>query len=529
MSSRRPAGSRAGGAAAGGVGRKKVASGGAGVMSLRALREELARQKEEEERKAREEEMEAQAEKLRREEEERKPTEEEDKRREEERQRRRREERKREENRRLEAARRRLGVSLVAEGGAAAAAGDGDRKRPVYDSRRPKSHVKPRENVQSEVDGAGIQSLNPHFEEENINEEGSTVQDVLQFGEGSSTGSSQQDTTINYGDDDDAWDDKFLDEFDVMSVGNSRLYKEGEEIEGNHEISSAPAVNSDNMAQEIVEDIFLAQDVAPSSGSGDERELREPICCIIGHVDAGKTSLLDCIRGTKVQEREAGGITQQIGVTYVPAENIRKRTSLNPERAIKVPGLLVIDTPGHDSFSKMRSRGLSLCDIAVLVVDITRGLEKQTIESLHLLKRHKVRFIVALTKVDRLYGWKECPNSPFETALKNQSDDVQSEYKWRLTDVRSGDILCICLVTVNCFELHIVSLKFSDNGDICKQVITQFKENGFNTAPYYENKRKKQVFNIVPTSAKRCDSYILHYFFLVRFQFLICLCNFSLC
>ncbi|XP_047064278.1 eukaryotic translation initiation factor 5B-like [Lolium rigidum] len=472
MSSRRPAGSRAGGAAAGGVGRKKVASG-AGVLSLRALREELARQKEEEERKAREEEeMEAQAEKARREEEEKKkPTEEEEKQREEERQRRRREERKREENRRLEAARRRLGVTIVAEGGAAA--GDGDRKRPVYASRRPKLQSKSREDVQSEVDRGGNQSSMLHSEEENINasheDDIITVNNVLRLKEGSSAESSEQGRTINGDDDDeDAWDNKSLDEFDdVLSDGNSRLYG-GEETEENHSISSAPVVNSDNVAQEIVEDVFVAQDVASSNGSGDERELRAPICCILGHVDAGKTKLLDCVRGTNVQKGEAGGITQQIGATYLPVENIRERAGLKPEVAIKVPGLLVIDTPGHESFSKMRSRGLSLCDIAVVVVDITRGLEKQTIESLHLLKRHNVRFIVALTKVDRLYGWKSCPDAPIVKALKSQSDDVQSEYRWRLTEV-----------------------------------VTQFKENGFNTAPYYENKKMKQVFNIVPTSAIR--------------------------
>lgn len=463
MSSRRPAGPRAGGAAAGGVGRKKVASSGAG-MSLRVLREELARQKEEEERKAREEELEALAEKARREEEERRPTEEEDKQREEERQRRRREERKREENRRLEAARRRLGVTIVAEGGAAA--GDGDRKRPVYDSRRPKLQPRPRENVRSEVVGGGIQTSKLHFEEGNVNashEEDSAVNSVLKLREGSSTESSEQDRTIN--DEEDAWENKSLNEFDVMSVGNSCLYGV-EEIEENHVIFSAPVVNSDNMAPEIVEDIFVAQDVASSNESGDERELRAPICCILGHVDAGKTKLLDCIRGTNVQEGEAGGITQQIGVTYLPVENIRKRMSLKSQVTIKAPGLLVIDTPGHESFSKMRSRGLSLCDIAVVVVDITRGLEKQTIETLHLLKRHNVRFIVALTKVDRLYGWVSCPNSSIENALKSQCDDVHREYNWRLTEV-----------------------------------VTQFKENGFNTAPYYENKKMKHVFNIVPTSA----------------------------
>ncbi|KAL8553577.1 hypothetical protein ACS0TY_002040 [Phlomoides rotata] len=108
----------------------------------------------------------------------------------------------------------------------------------------------------------------------------------------------------------------------------------------------------------------------------------------MGHVDIGKTKLLDCIRGTNVQEGEAGGITQQIGATYIPTENIRQRTrALKTDAMLDVLGLLVInDTPGHKSFTNLRSRGSGLCDIAFLIVDIMQGLKPQTIEALNLLR-----------------------------------------------------------------------------------------------------------------------------------------------
>ncbi|KAF2619214.1 hypothetical protein F2Q68_00040979 [Brassica cretica] len=222
-----------------------------------------------------------------------------------------------------------------------------------------------------------------------------------------------------------------------------------------------------------VDDATRPKDATKRSNDDSEvndfarESLRSPICCIMGHVDTGKTKLLDCIRGTNVQEGEAGGITQQIGATYFPRKNIRERTKeLKADAKLKVPGLLVIDTPGHESFSNLRSRGSNLCDIAILVVDIMHGLEPQTIESLNLLRKRNTEFIVALNKVDRLYGWKTCKNAPIEKALALQSKDVVIEFNMRLT-----------------------------------HVITQFKEQGLNTEIYYKNKEMGDTFSIVPTSA----------------------------
>ncbi|OMO52019.1 hypothetical protein CCACVL1_29425 [Corchorus capsularis] len=213
-----------------------------------------------------------------------------------------------------------------------------------------------------------------------------------------------------------------------------------------------------------------AKNKAPKSDAlpqKSEENLRSPICCIMGHVDTGKTKLLDCIRGTNVQEGEAGGITQQIGATYFPADNIRDRTKeLKADAKLKVPGLLVIDTPGHESFTNLRSRGSGLCDIAILVVDIMHGLEPQTIESLNLLRMRNTEFIVALNKVDRLYGWKVSRNAPFVKSIKQQSRDVQTEFNTRLG-----------------------------------QVVLQFKEQGLNTELYYKNREMGETFSIVPTSA----------------------------
>ena len=153
--------------------------------------------------------------------------------------------------------------------------------------------------------------------------------------------------------------------------------------------------------------------------------LRQPVLVVLGHVDSGKTSLLDTIRGTGVQGREAGGITQHIGASFFPIDTIRRLTGPLYEKLAKsespIPGLLVIDTPGHEVFANLRSRGGSAADIAIVVADVNKGFEPQTYESMEILKKRKVPFVIALNKIDMISGWRQL-NSPFVTEQVKAQD-----------------------------------------------------------------------------------------------------------
>jgi len=205
-----------------------------------------------------------------------------------------------------------------------------------------------------------------------------------------------------------------------------------------------------------------------SDSSDDFQGYRSPIICIMGHVDTGKTKLLDKIRHTNVQEGEAGGITQQIGATFFPDIALHEQTQkVEPDFDIEVPGLLIIDTPGHESFNNLRKRGSSLCDLAILVIDIMHGLENMTVESLKMLQSRRCPFIVALNKIDRVgTKWNTVKDCDARSALNRQDDFHRNDFEKRY-----------------------------------KNILLQLNSHGLNCALWWENSDFRSTVSIVPTSA----------------------------
>jgi translation initiation factor 5B len=180
--------------------------------------------------------------------------------------------------------------------------------------------------------------------------------------------------------------------------------------------------------------------------------IRHPIVSVMGHVDHGKSTILDMIRGTEVVSREAGGITQHIGATDVPIETIYKLCGpLIGGHKFSVPGLLFIDTPGHYSFVTLRTRGGALADLAVLVIDINEGLKPQTIESINILKKFRTPFLIAANKIDLIPGWRHEEWKTFSEAVAAQDPRVAAELEEKIYNL-SGKIFDKCGLSADRFD-----------------------------------------------------------------------------
>lgn len=189
--------------------------------------------------------------------------------------------------------------------------------------------------------------------------------------------------------------------------------------------------------------------------------LRQPIVAIMGHVDHGKTSLLDTIRGTAIAAKEAGGITQAIGASIIPLSTIKEICGPLLEKLklnVVIPGLLFIDTPGHAAFVNLRKRGGNLADIAILVVDINEGMMPQTKESVEILKQYKTPFIVAINKIDLIQGWRVQKGSLIQD-LQSQSPQVQALFERKLYEL-----------VAQLYEIGLSADRFDRVDDYTKQI-----------------------------------------------------------
>ncbi len=168
------------------------------------------------------------------------------------------------------------------------------------------------------------------------------------------------------------------------------------------------------------------------------KRIRSPIVVILGHVDSGKTSLLDTVRGTAVQAREAAGITQHVGASFFPYETIIDVCGPLMKKAnikLDIPGMLIVDTPGHAAFMNLRKRGASVADIAILVVDTQRGFQAQTYESLDILRARKTPFIIAANKIDRISAWKSNLGATFAETYSKQIPKAKEDMDNRIYEI----------------------------------------------------------------------------------------------
>jgi len=162
-----------------------------------------------------------------------------------------------------------------------------------------------------------------------------------------------------------------------------------------------------------------------------QTKIRQPIVTIAGHVDHGKTSILDCFRSSSVQSSESGGITQKISFTKYPLKQIKKACPLIDSQKIKleIPGFLFIDTPGHAAFTNLRKRGGSLADLAILVISAKEGIKPQTQEVLQILKANKTPFLIAFNKIDTISGWQAHKDKPLKESINSQAINVSQEFQ----------------------------------------------------------------------------------------------------